>query len=740
MSKKKIVGLLLIGVTMLTGCGSGAELSSLNDMKAAQSTQYATQSKAMSALDSERQTYERVTARKLLDISTLEKVDASEQSQAVRYMDSFNDGLTGKKDVHVRESETTNYTELNPLNEDLINYLLVVMEQTPYYWQRTSMTIQGRDPDTRAIVADVTYSTIGFKKDVKDNSSIPLGSKNYDKLIKTRYERYMNYLSNKYNGGGGSHVDAAAILKRWEKSYGKAKKVYESQRNLSMLQQVYESGNQITYKGLIDNDAEQSTATMTVRFVITPSYVLGVNTGMTCNQAYILNYSLDSDPTEGLKAFTDEGYQTVTDNVYALLHSYFTAIDESDHNGLYKLTRNYGSLDKSFQDQFDNSYQKHDGYTLTIFNIQGTRITCGVTAAVKQRARGADMTMPMYDDRYLFDIVLDGDNLKVKDMVLISREIVGEPAINEGAKSKKEELSGFTSTIDLSDEDKRTIEQLIIQFSQLQLKRDTSSQDFSKVVDISIPEGDLSTFKTNMMSQRGAKKVITLDNYMSGSKNYALVQCTEQFQSTTNQITEANIQYTFIKKGAEWKIMDYSVMGSIKLDTTNLDQSGALAVLNKDKVLSYTSQVGESASGTTEGKTNASDISTTIAYDNYVPKLKHGNKEHGLLLHTPSEYSSDDKLSDVYNKYFKSLDSPDWGKFKATLDKNSSMLAWFKSCAAYEMNILDDRYSSKSEADKKLTALTQQGSGFTSDDNLDDAISSEIGVIMTNLRPYGGSN
>ena len=67
-------------------------------------------------------------------------------------------------------------------------------------------------------------------------------------------------------------------------------------------------------------------------------------------------------------------------------------------------------------------------------------------------------------------------------MVLLSRVIEGEPAI----QSFDADLSGFTANITLSNDDKIAIENLICDFSALQLNKDTTSDKFSDVVDISI--------------------------------------------------------------------------------------------------------------------------------------------------------------------------------------------------------------------------------------------------------------
>ena len=111
---------------------------------------------------------------------------------------------------------------------------------------------------------------------------------------------------------------------------------------------------------------------MTVRFILVPNYVLGVNLGLTCEHLYVTNYKLDNDVTEGASIFNEEGYATITDNVYALIYSYFTAIDESNFKGLYKLTSNFQNIDKYWEDVFETTYFKHENFTLSVFSINNT--------------------------------------------------------------------------------------------------------------------------------------------------------------------------------------------------------------------------------------------------------------------------------------------------------------------------------------------------------------------------------
>ena len=366
---------------------------------------------------------------------------------------------------------------------------------------------------------------------------------------------------------------------------------------------------------------------------------------------YITDFSLDNDVTKDMSAFTQEGYQTVTDSVYSLIYSYFTALDESDFDGLYKLTDNFQTLDKHYQDVFDSTYQKHDGYSISLFDITGTHIKCGVTISTKERAKNSNMTLPVYTDRYYMELELVGDTLKVDNMVLLSRKLEGEPAITED----EVEDTGFSANIDLDNDDKVSIEKLICNFSSLQLQEDTTSDSFSSLVDTSITTNQLSALKTNMTSLTGAKKVVFLQNYQQGTSNYASVKCKELFQDDKNAIVEATTTYEFIMKGGNWYIYNYDVNSSVKLDTTNLTTTGSLCLVSPGKIESYTSQIKGSTSTNLD---EVSDISVSFDHKEYTPTEKDGNVEQGYVQYTSADIGADEynQVKDVAGLSYSSID------------------------------------------------------------------------------------
>lgn len=655
--KKKILSLMLIATTVvsLTGCGDSDTISELNNISALNAESSVSSNYNLSYTDEQEMIYAQVSNRQLLDLSALSACSSNEIQQVRNYMDSIDNQLVGKVKVVDYSDDLTRRTSQGLVTDDavvnatLTDYLLSFMQQTPYYWQRTKTTIRGIDSKSRSIVVDVTYKTIGYEKEVQKDSTITLGDPNYDTLVKSRYTKYINILSTMQTNPGDPTLPEK--VNDFKTYFGEPEDIIEEQNKYKPTTCIYNSGNQKTYTGLIDSDAEKSTGTMTVRYILVPEYVLGINLGVDCKHMYITDFSLDNDVTKDMSAFTQEGYQTVTDSVYSLVYSYFTALDESDFDGLYKLTDNFQTLDKHYQDVFDSTYQKHDGYSISLFDITGIHIKCGVTISTKERAKNSNMTLPVYTDRYYMELELVGDTLKVDNMVLLSRKLEGEPAITED----EVEDTGFSANIDLDNDDKVSIEKLICNFSSLQLQEDTTSDNFSSLVDTSITTNQLSALKTNMTSLTGAKKVVFLQNYQQGTSNYASVKCKELFQDDKNAIVEATTTYEFIMKGGNWYIYNYDVNSSVKLDTTNLTTTGSLCLVSPGKIESYTSQIKGSTSTNLD---EVSDISVSFDHKEYTPTEKDGNVEQGYVQYTSADIGADEynQVKDVASLSYSSID------------------------------------------------------------------------------------
>ena len=695
---RKVLVVVVLSCLLLSACDSGnADVARLAQTEALNTDASNTTKKAdMSWSDEQSMIYAQVSDRKLLDLNALSVCSDSEIQQVRNYMDLVDSQLTGLVDVSnttvtgVEDSAVDGLIEDNSiLDVRMTDYLLTFMEKTPYYWQRSKTTIRGIDSKSRSVVVDVQYKTIGFDKEVKKDSTIVRGDANYKKLVESRYNKWVAILAMKYEDRNNALLPKLeADFKRY---WGDPKDIIAEQRRYGNTADIFYTGNQKTYSGLVDTVADKGTGTLTVRYILVPKYVLGVNLGLTCNHLYITDFSLDKDITANLSSFTKEGYQTVTDSVYALVNSYFTCIDESDFDGLNKLTSNFAGLDKYYEDVFDSTYQKHQGYSVSLFNIVGTHITCGVTISTKERAKGSNMSLPVYTDRYYMELELVDDKLKVSNMTLISRHLEGEPAITEA----EVDSTGFTGVIELNNDDRLAIEKLICDFGVLQLTNNTKSDDFTKVVDTSIATNQLDSLNESLDSLTGVRKVVYLQNYQQGNSNYASVKCKEFFQDATNAIIEASSVYEFILKGGRWYIYNYTILSSIRLDTTNLQTTNSLCMIENGKVASYNSQIKSPASAYLDV---VPDISVSFEHKEYTPAVKKGVSEQGRVL-----YTRNDITDAIFNKVLKTLGVGDIKSFNKALGviSDTSLKTQIKNImydgVAIYMNNTDSRYKNNSE-------------------------------------------
>lgn len=578
--KKIVLGLMCASLVVpLTACGSNKDMKELENMEASEGESNVS-AVSLSTVDKESLVYAQVSDRQLLDLTTLSACDETYIPNIEQFMTTVNDQITGAVD-----------TDNGVIDENIVNYILFEMEKTPYYWSRTGMTIRGMDTSSRNVVVDVTYSTTGTVKPVKLDSSIVRGEPNYNKLLQTRAERWSSILSAKYDNSGeikSTYTQAVAEdQKKFEEVYGKVDDIIKEQNDESLASHVYETGIEDTYNCLVDDPAEADGGTMTFRFILEPSYAMGLNLGWSCDHVYLTSYTLASDPTSGYQVNTDEGTDIVIDSVDKLMHSYYKCIDESNHSGLYKLVADYKKYDKYFEDYFNNTYRNNNNYTISLFNINGKTVTYGVTLSRKVRAKNSKMSLPIYTERYLYTAQLNGDQLQIMNETLLSSVLEGEPAIT----TVTADTNGFSSSVTLTSDDKRAIEKRISEFGVVQLKGDYTSNKFGDSVDISLPTGTLTTIRENMESGKGVKKVVWLTNYLQGTSNYASITCKELTQREDNSILERDVTYDLLFKNGNWYVSSYTINSSVRLDTTELTTKNCLFICNSKEVTDFTSQV-----------------------------------------------------------------------------------------------------------------------------------------------------
>jgi hypothetical protein len=363
---------------------------------------------------------------------------------------------------------------------------------------------------------------------------------------------------------------------------------------------------------------------------------------------------------------------------------------------------------------FDTSYRKHNNFSISLFSIDGTHITCGVSISSKVRAKGSNITMPIYTDRYYVEIDLVGDVLKISDITLLSRTIEGEPAIT----TQDAGTTGFSKEIDLDRADKQAIEKLICDFSLYQLKGDTLSTGLESVIDYSISNKDMASLKEAMVSLKGKNKVVHLVNYMQGTSSYATVKCKEQYE-TNNGVVEATVTYDMMVKGNKWYIVGYNVLSSVTLSSSSLQTSGSLCLVSQEKVESYTSQVTGSGTTNLEDK---KDVSKVFDYKEYTPTIRN----NAITIITPDQMTPE-MYASVDNTYASVLEGlkalSDEGKTEYT----GTTLELYNSALCVLYNIEKNNYSNERAVEVKTSCLEVLQLGITSlEGNTDYAYCSDV--------------
>lgn len=625
-----------------------AELTTLRDLNAIEDDTVVKDT-GLSASEKEAAVYAQVSNRTLLNLNDLEKVSDEDIQAIMSYMDNVNQQLTGS----ILPSDGV-------ISQAYTDYLLTLFEKSPYYWQRSKMTVCGMDSASRSVIVDVTYKTIDFAKDIMPVSGLPKGAPQYDTLAKVRYSHWLDVLQFKYGAlGWGIDDDSDKVpdyidtqspeygvylgkLNAFKEAYGEPSDIFASQINAEPTELVYATGNQRTFSGLVDSDLEKNGGEITIRYVLVPRYSMGINRGYTCKYMYLLKYEIDDTEYVSKERVDPELTGSIEETIEETLTSYFTALDEDNFSGLYRLSNNFGAIDGYYEDYFSTTYRKHGSITFTVVDLTGTRVDCLVTVSEKERPRGTEMSLPIYNSTYrvVMDLDTSSSILKVSDITLLSMVLKGEPALN----ADWVKTTGFNSNITLTSSDKKSIEDLVANFGVLQLAQNTKGTDFSGAVDTSISDNQMAKLKSSMLSVSGDKKVVWLTSYTQGTGNYASVRCRE-LVNKDGRIKELTTVYDFLNIGGEWKISGYTIESNVQLSTGDIVTKNALCVCTAKEVeeMTYTSTISDSDLSTSAGEIATNAVSTD--FEDGLPTLKNGDLTvHALVVDEITDNDVEDYL------------------------------------------------------------------------------------------------
>ena len=610
---------LTISVTVLvltlSGCslGSNANVDELNSL--APNVDGASLSdvngglSGMSVTERDEQIYEQVSSRQLLDLGSLNKADDASVSSVTSYMNKVNACIVSGSGADT-DTNSTDSAQADVIDSCYVNYLLWEFEKTPYYWQRSQMIVEGVDSVSGDVVVDVVYHTVGTKKIVKPAVMICKGSEGYAEAMTDRYTLWVDILNTKF-GGDASYSDLSTstdlntLIKNFTKKYGNIDDIIASQTSDNLMYNVSVTGNQSTYEGLVDSTCEDSPATMTVRFVLVPVCAMGMNLGYECKHMYVTDYSQTKGEPDAQELTGDQTFE-LDNEIKSFLNSYCKCIDESDYTGLYKLSANFASYEGYCDDMFNFAYQKHVGCTYKILSIDGMKVQAEVVSNLELRAKGSNMTFPLYEETALVTLDFTTGELKLTDWVVLSRKLVGEPQINV-------QNTTLSSTVNLSDGDEASINSLIGNFALLQVEEDTTSTDFSKTVDTSLSESQMSAITTSMgLMTDVTDKSVWLMSYMQGGKGYVSLRCRELYKKSDDSVWEATSVYSFISKGGSWYVYDYEIESLIE-SVSGYDTKGALCYVSDGALTLATDTSEVTPTPAQEATVNANAL--VVGYD-----------------------------------------------------------------------------------------------------------------------------
>lgn len=518
--------------------------------------------------------YNYVSDRIVVDGSKLIEVNAKDEKNITTLLANINTQLSGKGgDV---------------LTEEYANYLLLEFAKTPYEWVQSNRNIVGFDPAARLYFVDVTYTTTSTYKSVVPDSKIPNGHPEGDRLKQKRYVDYMTMLTAKQNMNNENDLAKYTNLyNTFVTRWGDIDSIFSEQQGISLYERTRQKGSEtggigkLTYSGLVSDNELAKGASMTVRYVLKYALNLGEETDLSVEALYLKNYSLngyenilkgyhlkDAAALEVLKPFIDQ-----------LILSYNKCVEESNHIGLYSLFTDYATIDKYYDEIRDYTYNSIGGYTYQILERknEGKEIAVRVDRTNQIRARGAEMSLPTYEETLIFNLVLGTDDkITIKDIYLLNSNLIGEPL------SVIKDVTGISEQIQYSDvafsaTNKEAVEKVLKEFSQVVTNSDYSSENFLNVVDLGISQTTLNRMADTIKAIIPKQKSMYIVSWDTKTNVYCSVRVREIFECDNGNFdTEAVIDLG--NRNGVWKVVNYTRTMNIKTNNVVADMSNAFCV------------------------------------------------------------------------------------------------------------------------------------------------------------------
>lgn len=567
---KKIVYFLILSLvtTSLTGC-VGANSSEISKITPMTIEEVAGKRLVSTTLDERaNEIYKLVTDRIVVDNTRLLEVEVADKTAITNLFSRINKNLTGE----INDS----------LSEEFSNYLLLEFAKTPYEWQQSSMDIVGFDPAARLYFVDVTYTTTNETKRIVPDSKIPNGAPLSDKLKQQRYMQYINLMNSQFSG---DYEKYSQELINFETAWGPISLIFQEQQGTSLYERTKLLGNttggigKLTYTGLVNDSKLALGATMTVRYVLKYRLNLGEETDLMVQSLYLKGFEIKNIDTI-LQSYTlQDGTTTEVLNPFIdkLILSYHKAVEESNFVGLYGLFEDFSTLDKYYQEIRDYTYTSIGGYTYKVLSRNGKNVVVEVNRVNKIRAKGSEMSLPAYDEKVIFNLVLGNDDkIRIKNIYTVKSTLIGEPL------SVIKNVSGISDIIQYNDtsftqSNREKVESLLKSFSKVVSENSIDSQEFIDVVDLGVSQTTLNRIVDTIVSIKPTKKAMYIINWDTQTNVYASVTVREIFESSSgNYDTEAVID--MVNRNGDWKVVNYLRTMNIKTGKSILSDDKAFVI------------------------------------------------------------------------------------------------------------------------------------------------------------------
>ena len=569
---KKCVSLLLLicmCIGLLTGCGVGSSSVNLNSISSMSMEEVAGSRLLASTSQSlESEIYNYVSDRIVVDGSKLIKVTAKDEKNITALLENINIQLSGKGG--------------NVLTDEYANYLLLEFAKTPYEWLMSSKDIVGFDPAARLYFVDVTYTTTQTYKNIVPNSAIPLGHSDADKLRKKRYSDYISMLTYKSRNNAEKYNEA---LWKFTNAWGNVQDIYDEQQGVSLYERTVnrtgDSGGigRLTYSGLVrDNNFKDRGAKMTVRYILKYALNLGEETDLSVEALYVKNYAVN-DVENVIKGYTLKdaaALEVLKPFIDKVLLGYNKCVEESNHVGLHKLFTDYSTIDKYYDEINNYTYNSIGSYRFDILERKnnGKEVAVIVYRVNQIRARGANMSLPTYEERLIFNMQLGKDDtITITDVYLLDSKLIGEPL------SVIRNVTGISEQIQYSDtafssSNKAKVEELLKKFSDVVTNSDYKSEQFLSCIDIGVSQETLNRMADTIKAIAPNKKTMYIVNWDTKTNVYCSVTVREVFECNNGNFdTEAVIDMG--NRNGEWKVVNYTRTLNIKTNSVVQDKTTA---------------------------------------------------------------------------------------------------------------------------------------------------------------------